>query len=199
MGYFAKREGYKKPDVNAPRYRRGWLDVLGSELYDKFKAANPEIEIDYKTFKTIIRTFNRKIVEKVLEHRDGVEFPGQLGYLFIGTCPKTKMADHVTSSEYDRKIHFTNYDSNQYICKIFYSNYGTKYKFSNRELWYFVPGRKFKRAASAVFIKNWNRFIKVSPFSKVSGLFRSQGVKSIKVAKHDYKNRRVDFSDTQPE
>lgn len=201
MGFYAKREGYKKPDVHAPRFRRKWLNILTTDLFKKFQEKNPSIDIDYKTYKSIILSFNRKIREKVLEHRDGVELPEQLGYIFIGTCPKATKPpiDAVLSSEYDKKISFKNWESNQYLAKIFYSNYGTKYRFSNRNLWYFIPSRKFKRSLSSIYADNWNRFIKVSPISKVSNFFRSQNIKSIKVKKHDYNNRRMDFSDTQPD
>lgn len=201
MGYFVKKEGYKKPDLNAPRFKRERLNLLTKELFKKYKEQHPSIDIDFEMFKKIIISFNSKIVEKTIEHRDGVEFPEQLGYLFIGTCPRVTgpIIDPVTSSKYDKKINFKNWDSNQYVCKIFYSNYGPKYKFVNRELWYFVPSRVFKRSVSAVFVKNWNRFIKVSPISKISSFFRAQNAKSIKVKPNDYKHRRVDFSDTQPE
>lgn len=200
-GFYAKKPGYKKPDLNAPRFTRDRLNILTPELFRKFKKENPSIDIDFHTYRKIILAFNNKIVDKIMEHRDGVEFPDQLGYIFVGTCPKaiSPVVDPVTSSEYDKKINFKNWDSNQYICKIFYSNYGTKYKFLNRELWYFVPSRRFKRGISAIFIDNWNRFIKVSPISKISNFFKAQDYKGIKVKKHDYNNRRVDFSNTQPD
>jgi len=199
-GYFAKKPGYKKPDVTAPRFRRARLNLISVELFKRFKEKNPSIDIDFQTFKKVILAFNKKIRQKVIEHRDGVEFPEQLGYVFIGTCPRAKViVDPITSSEHDKKINFKNWDSNQYVCKIFYSNYGTKYKFAGRDLWYFVPCRKFKREVSAGFASNWNRYIKVSPISKISNFFKSQDYKGIKVKKHDYNNRRVDFSDTQPE
>lgn len=199
MGFYVKKEGYKKPDVKGPRFGRTRLNILNMDLYKRFKKDNPGIDISYEDYKKIILAFNEKIVERVISHRDGVEFPDQLGYLFIGTCPKIPViVDPVTSSEYNKKINFKNWDSNQYVCKIFYSNYGTKYKFRNREMWYFVPCRIFKRTVSANFAKNWNSYIKVSPISKVSTLFKRQGITAIKVKKHDY-SRRVDFSDTQPD
>lgn len=199
-GYFAKRTGYKKPDLNAPRFKRDRLNILNKELFDKFKKNNPSVDIDFQTFRKIILSFNLKLRQKTMTNRDGVEFPEQLGYLFIGTCPrKVNMTDPITSSEYDRKINFKNWESNQYVCKIFYSNYGTKYRFSNRDMWYFVPCRKFKRSVSATFNENWNKYIKVSPISKVSSFFKDKTIKAIKVKKHDYNNRRVDFSNTQSE
>lgn len=200
MGFYVKRSGYKKPDVNAPRFRRDRLNVLSEESYKKFKEKNPSIKIDFKTFRKIILDFNSLFRDKVIENREGVEFPEQLGYIFIGTCPKiAQITDPITSAEYDVKINFKNWESNQYVCKIFYSNFGTKYKFANQNLWYFVPCRKFKRSVSATFSSNWNRYIKISPITRVSNFFKDKTIRSIKVWKNDYKNRRIDFSDTQPE
>jgi len=198
-GFFAKRPGYKKPDLNAPRFKRERENPLSQDLFKAFKKKNPTLDIDFQTFKKVIHTFNRKFREKVIEHREGVEFPESLGYLFIGTCPKASgITDPITSAEYDRKLDFKNWQSNQYVCKIFYSNFGTKYRFSNSGLWYFVPCRKFKRSVSAAFRKNWNRYIKVSPISKVSNFFKDKTIKAIKVKRNEYSNRRVDFTDTQP-
>lgn len=202
MGFYAKREGYKAPDIKAPRFRRQRLSILDQELFKKFLRDNPDVTIDFKTFKRIILAFNRKIRDSVIDHRDGVELPEQIGYLFIGTCPrkiKVPNTDPVLSAEYDKNINYKNWDSNQYVCKIFYSNYGTKYRFANRYLWFFTPGRTFKRSVSKAYRIHWNKYIKISPISKISSFFRAQGIKTIKVQKHDYKNRRVDFSDTQPE
>jgi len=202
VGFYAKREGYKAPDIKAPRFRRQRLSVLNPELFKKFRQENPGIDIDFKTFKRIILSFNRKVRDMVIEHRDGVELPEQIGYLFIGTCPrksKTLNTDPLLSAENEKNINYKNWDSNQYVCKIFYSNYGTKYRFANRHLWFFTPCRTFKRSVSKAYRVNWNKYIKISPISKISSFFRSQGIKTIKVQKYDYKNRRVDFSGTQPD
>lgn len=201
MGFFTKREGYKKPDLNAPRFRRDKLSVLSLDLYKRFMKSKYKVDVDYETYKKIVRNFNSKIREKVISHRDGVEFPEQLGFLFIGTCPKSKqdLIDVLNSAKLDKKIKHKNWESNQYVCKIFYSNFSSKYKFANRELWYFVGNRKFKRSVSAAFPDNWNKYIKVSPISKVSEFFKKQGVKAIKVQKHDRTRGGIDFSNTQPE
>lgn len=200
MGYYEKREGFKKPDKKAPRFRRSRLSLLNQELFQKFKEKNPTIEIDYKAFKRLILAFNSKIRYLVTHERDGVELPEQLGFMFIGTCPKTRQdnPDKVISAELDMKISHKNWESNQYLCRIFYSNYGTKYRFANREFWYFRPSRTFKKEASTTFLEQWNVYRKISPIQRVSQLYK-EGIKGVKIQKHDYNNRRVNFTDTQPE
>lgn len=202
MGFYVKKEGYKKPDVKAPRFRKERLCVISEDLFRRYKEKYPKSEIDYKTFRKIILTFNRTVSEKIVTHRDGVELPEQLGYIFIGACPKisrTLNVDPTLSAEYNKKLQHKNWGSNQYVCKIFYSNYGTKYRFLHREIWFFTACRKLKRSASKSFLTNWNKYIKVSPISKVSNFFRAQGGKSLKITPYDYKHRRIDISNTQPE
>ncbi len=197
-GYYEKREGFNPPDKKAPRFKKSRLSILSPALFASYKKKYPDTKLDYKQFKHLILSFNRKIRELVVTQRDGVELPEQLGYLFIGSCPKKKEnPNYHISAEYNKKINHRNWESNQYVCKIFYSNYGTKYKLANREYWYFKASRTFKLETSEAYIKNWNLYRKISPVLKISSLY-AQGVKSIKVQKHDYNNRRTDFSDTQP-
>jgi hypothetical protein len=199
-GFYERREGYRPADVNAPRFRKQRHHLLTPALFKEYKKKYPNSKIDYKAFRAIIQTFNRRIRHLASTTRDGVEFPFQVGFLFVATCPKKKdNPDVQVSRQYGKKINHKNWESNQYLCKIFYSNYGTKYRFLGRENWYFRPCRNFKVEVSTFYRENWNIFQKISPFEKITSFLRSQGIKSVKVHKHEYKNRRVDFSDTQPD
>ena len=81
----------KKPDLNAPRYRPKKLNLTNVDFYNKFITSNPRYaSMDIKTFKSIINAFNGEIWQNVIDERDGVELPEQLGYIFIGTCPRKK-------------------------------------------------------------------------------------------------------------
>ena len=82
---------FKQPDLKAPRYREKVLGLLNAELINEFKDRNPIYsKIDNVKFKNIIKLFNERIWNEVIENRDGVELPDSLGYLFIGTCPAAK-------------------------------------------------------------------------------------------------------------
>ena len=38
----------------------------------------------------VIKSFNGKVWEGVIDNRNGIELPESLGYLFIGSCPPSK-------------------------------------------------------------------------------------------------------------
>ena len=94
---------FKKPNLNAPRYREKVLGLLNAELINEFKEKNPIYsKIDNNKFKKIINLFNERIWKEVIENRDGVELPDSLGYIFIGTCPAAKSVntDYALSKKY---------------------------------------------------------------------------------------------------
>lgn len=167
---------YKKPDLKAPRYRPKKLNLLNANVYDKFINENPHLEtICLNKFKEIITKFNGKIWKSVIENRDGVELPEQLGYIFIGTCPRKKSnVDFKKSQFYGVKLQNQNWESDQYIAKIFYTNYENKYKFRNHELWGYTGIRDFKRMLGQTYPKEWKKYLMVDNMVKVSRVFRKQ-------------------------
>jgi hypothetical protein len=177
-------KAYKKPDLNAPRFRPKKLNLTNVEFYNKFIEDNPKSDtITIQQFKDIIKTFNGKIWEKVVEERDGVQLPEQLGYLFIGTCPRkvSENIDYKKSEHYGVRLQNQNFESDQYVAKIFYTNFETKYRFRNHELWGFTGVRDFKRTVAKVYPKEWKKYIQVDNKLKISRLFRIQKFKHFKV------------------
>ena len=173
---------YKKPDLNAPRFRPKKLNLTNSEFYNKFILDNPKhAHITLEQFKNIISTFNGEIWKTVIEYRDGVELPEQLGYIFIGTCPRKKdNVDFDKSAKYGIKVQNKNWESDDYIAKIFYTNYETKYRFKNHELWGFKGVRDFTRSVGQTYPKEWKKYLMVDNMMKVSRLFRKQKYKQFK-------------------
>ena len=167
---------YKKPDLNAPRYRPKKLNLTNVDIYKKFLEENPHVErICLDKFKEVIKTFNGKIWESVIENRDGVELPEQLGYIFIGTCPRKKSnIDFKKSEHYGVTLQNQNWESDQYVAKIFYTNYEGKYKFRNHELWGFAGVRDFKRSVGQTYPKEWKKYVMVDNMVRVSRIFRKQ-------------------------
>lgn len=165
---------YKKPDLKAPRYRPKKLNLSNVEFYNRFVADNPKYSnISIETFKDIIKTFNGRIWETVVNYRDGVELPEQLGYLFIGSCPRKKSnVDFKKSEHYGVVLQNQNWESDQFIAKIFYTNFETKYRFKNHELWGFKGVRDFTRTVGQVYPKEWKKYLLVDNKLKVSRLFR---------------------------
>ncbi len=174
---------YKKPDLNAPRYRPKKLNLTNEEIYKKFIEEHPHVEtICIKKFKETISLFNEKIWKTVIELRDGVELPEQLGYIFIGSCPRKKSnVDFKKSEHYGVKIQNQNWESDQYVAKIFYTNYEGKYKFKNHELWGFTGVRNFKRMVGQTYPAEWKKYIMVDNMIKVSRIFRKQSYIQYKI------------------
>jgi hypothetical protein len=165
---------YKKPDLKAPRYRPKKLNLTNVEFYNQFITDNPKhSNITVDAFKNIIKSFNGKIWENVIEYRDGVELPEQLGYLFIGTCPRKKSnVDFKKSEHYGVVLQNQNWESDQFIAKIFYTNFETKYRFKHHELWGFKGVRDFTRTVGQTYPKEWKKYIQVDNKIKISRLFR---------------------------
>ena len=78
---------FKKPDLNAPRFRNKSMSILNSHLLKDFKKRYPEYKnLSIQEFKKIIKVFNCNIVEGIIENRNGIELPDGLGYIFMRTC-----------------------------------------------------------------------------------------------------------------
>ena len=75
---------FKKPDLNAPRFRPEVYNVLNKEFIEKFKEKYPRYkDLDNKKIKDVIKTFNRTLYNTVVNTRDGIQLPDQIGWLFI--------------------------------------------------------------------------------------------------------------------
>ena len=169
----------KKPDLNAPRYRPKKLNFTNVEFYNRFIEEHPKYaNVTADKFKEVINSFNGKIWETVIENRDGVELPEQLGYLFIGTCPRKKSnVDFSKSKEHGVVIQHQNWESDNYAAKIFYTNYETKYRFKHHEMWGFSGIRNFKRTVAQTYPVNWKKYVMVDNLVRISRIFRKEKYK----------------------
>jgi len=164
----------KKPDLNAPRYRPKKLNLTNTDFHSKFIEEHPKYaDLSLEKFKELITSFNGMIWDTVVKERDGVELPEQLGFIFIGSCPRKKSnVDFKKSNEYGIVLQNQNWESDQYTAKIFYTNFETKYRFKHHELWGFKGVRDFTRTVGQTYPKEWKKYIQVDNMIKVSRLFR---------------------------
>jgi hypothetical protein len=174
---------YKKPDLNAPRYRPKKLNLTNIDFYKRFIEENPKYaSLSIEDFKNIIKTFNGLIWETVIDERDGVQLPEQLGYIFIGSCPRKKSnVDFKKSEHYGTVLQNQNWESDQFIAKIFYTNFETKYRFKNHDLWGFKGLRDFTRSVGQTYPKEWKKYIQVDNLVRISKMFRKQVYKNKKI------------------
>ena len=166
---------FKAPNLNAPRYREKVLGLLNSELIKEFKDKYPMYEnIDDAKLKNIIRLYNTKLWEEVINSREGVELPDSLGYLFIGTCSAAKSVNtnYSLSKEYGKVLQNRNLQTDGKIAKIFYTNYSTKYRFKNRELWQFKAVRQFKRTVAKTYPEQWPKYVVMENKQRVADMYK---------------------------
>ncbi len=169
-----------KPDLNAPRFRKMASGTLNTDFIKMLKEKVPSsANLSNQQIKSIITKFNENMWRSVIDKRDGVELPEQIGHLFIGTCPppKKKNIDFKASEEYLQTVQHRNYESDQFLAKIFFTTFGSKYRFKNHELWAFDATRDFSRTVSATYPQNWKKYLQVDPKVKISNIYKSDSYK----------------------
>jgi len=165
---------YNKPNLNGPRYRPCRMNLLTKPLYKKFLKRFPEHEnVSMTEFKSIITAFNGNLKQGIIDNRDGVELPEGLGYIFLGSCPspRKKNVDVKKSIEYGTPVFYKNWDSDNRLLKIFYTNQTSKYPFGNKQVWSFKATKDFRKEASIVYKTDWPKYIVIDPEKKISDLF----------------------------
>jgi len=160
---------FKKPDLTAPRFRPVVYNVLSKEFFDNFKKKYPKYkDLENKDLKNIIKVFNNQMYNTVIDVRDGIQLPEQIGWLFIGTCqsPKKENIDFAKSNKYGVAVSNKNWETDGKLAKIFFTSYALKHKMKNREFWKFVACREFKRNVAKTYPENWNMYAIAEPSKK---------------------------------
>lgn len=173
----------KAPDLNAPRFRKKVSGTLSKQFIKDFKESHPELKkLPNETIISIIRGFNKLVRDKVINYRDGVELPEQLGHIFIGSCrPMKSNVDFRSSAAYLKKIQHRNWESDERIAKIFYTTSGVffsgdrvkRYRFKHQELWGFTGSREFTRSVSKAFPDKWKMYVEVDPTKKMKFTYKN--------------------------
>lgn len=168
---------FKKPDLTAPRFRAKTRTVLNKKLYKAFLQKYPEHKnLDLNTFKQVVTTYNGMLWQGVINNRDGVELPESLGYILITKCDRPKKAnpDYAASAKYGKRVNHANWDSDNYLAKICYTNYSLKYRFADRELWKFQATRDFRSTVSSSFAELYTNYIHLTENIKLSTLYKNK-------------------------
>jgi hypothetical protein len=196
----------KKPDLNAPRFRKTSCNTLTIDFIKGFRIKFPQYEnLSDNQIKEIIHSFNENIWKTTIKKRDGVELPLQIGHMFIGTCPPPKRRynmDMKTSLEYMQKIKHRNWESDQYLAKIFYTNAASKYRFQFSNLW-LKPLLGMKKLyvkevliANANYVQNQNLLYTELGYGLdgVFKIFRLEGIASFTNGQFNYIGFRVNIN-----
>jgi hypothetical protein len=179
---------FKKPNLKAPRFRPEMHSVLNKEFFDDFRKKHAKYK-DYTNveLRDIIKAFNKLVYTNVIEKRDGVQLPETIGWLFIGTCQRSKKAniDYAKSNKYGVTVTNNNFDTDGKLAKIFFTSHAPKHKMKNREFWSFVACREFKRAVSKNYPENWNMYVVVDATTKLRQIYQKTVAKNIAVNKEN--------------
>lgn len=158
------RPKYYVEKVHSP-IQKHW-DNDFKKLYPQYKNKTPG------ELRKMIVAINEEIANVVSETRDGVEFPESLGYMFVGTCNRPKNnPDYNKYYKEKIKVQHRNFESDNYLAKIFYTNFANKYGFKYRELWKFRASKDFSHKVSVTYPLKWTIFVKVDNFIKISDMF----------------------------
>lgn len=165
------------PDVKAPRFRQNSVHTVTLETAAQIKK---EVfacrSMSLTQIKNILIEYNKEMVDAIINKRDGVEIPMQIGHMFVGTCPMTKRknVNFKMSQEYMQTVQHRNWESDNYLAKIFFTTFGNKFRYKNNELWGFEPHRDFKRTLSRVYPVKWKQYVEVDPHLKISNIYRTK-------------------------
>jgi hypothetical protein len=166
---------FKIPDLSAPRFVQKSHQVINDDFIKSFIEKYPKYKgLTKSNFKKIIRTFNENVWQKVIDTRDGVRLPENLGVIFIGSCAPPKTSFNPDFSLLHKKEIIAsnkNWETDGNLAKIFFLNHTEKFKYRFKDLWVFRAGRVFKRSVSKEFPKNWNIYHKIDPKKKIGAQF----------------------------
>ena len=175
---------FKKPDVKGPRFRPETKNILTKDFFILFKKKYPKYKtIDNIELRKIIKKFNQVVYQSVIDNRDGIQLPEQIGWLFIGTCQQSKKEniDYAKSLKYGLRVSNKNWDSDGKLAKIFFSNHAPKHKIKNREFWSFVACREFKRSVAKQYPENWQMYVEANPQTKLQYTYGRSLYKNLKL------------------
>lgn len=184
---------FNKPNVKASRYRPEAYSLLDKKFFEKFKSKYPKYkDMTNLELRNIIKKFHEHVYNTVIEKRDGVQLPDQIGWLFIGACEtsKKKNIDYAKSNKYGVEVSYNNWNTDGRLAKIFFTSNAPKHKMKNREFWGFVGCRNFKRAVAKAFSENWNNYIVIDSTIQLRLKYQKNFLKdlAIKEQKNDLKS-----------
>jgi len=174
---------FNNPNVKAPRFRPDVYNVMNKKFFESFREKYPKYKhLDDAQLKKIGKTFNQIMYQAVIDNRDGIQLPEQIGWIFIGTCQQSKKQniDFAKSKQYGIKVSNNNWATDGKLAKIFFSNFAPKHKIRNREYWIFIACREFKRTVAKTYPENWNMYLTIDATRQAKLAYAKHVYKDIK-------------------
>jgi hypothetical protein len=137
------------------------------EFYKKLKEKHPNLE-NYKDQDILqcIEGFNNFIADTIIDYRDGVQLPANMGILMVCTLGKrTDAIDHKKSAELGVEVCLQNNHSDGYGGGIYYSTCLAKenqvkkgYMYPNCQYWMMFPSVNLKQKIKIAYEENWKKY-----------------------------------------
>jgi len=181
---------YKIVDKKAPRFRRSKYryNIINRDLHERF-VKESGIDIEWELFKQINEYINIEIRDTILNSRDGVILPKQMGNIWLGLF---KMKERPLNEPYMRNTgnHATyfSFETSGLQGKICWDFDNVKYKVKNYPYWGFIAHRDFKTKASHNFLENPELYSRINAITK-----REEILKQIKL-ENEFNTERDNIS-----
>lgn len=152
-----------------PRFRKDTgltKKLVTTDFFKVFKKKHKKTDIkDFAKAREILKSFHNKVTDIIATEREGFNFMN-MAYIFtVGFYPseedlqsKKLYINHNLSNQIDKKVIYSNIETDGKVCKIFFSMDLPKYKFKFRKIWGFTPTRPFKKKVSESFKINHQKF-----------------------------------------
>lgn len=178
----------KRREPTAPQCRLDILNVFTNKakvpgvkplkFFGRLKRVYPNLEKYSDTqIKNLIYRFNREVLlEQVACTREGVELPGNLGHIFLGTFGHMKegneLVNVVESVKQGKRVYYTSNHTDGHSCKVYYTNTAVKLRFENADYWGFTACKHLRKRCSAEYSKQWQKYFKVTKTRFISAFVR---------------------------
>jgi len=182
------RAEYK--DILAIYYRKGKSVHKGKcEFYNKLKEEHPELrKYTNQQILKYIEDFNFLLADTIIDYRDGVQLPANMGLLMVCTMGKrTNSIDHKKSAELGVEVRMLNEHSDGYGGGIYYSTCMPKenqvknvHMYKNCQYWTMEPSFKLKQQIKDAYIENWKKYHMVSKRRRYEDLVENSYHKQMK-------------------
>ena len=172
-------------------------------FYNKLKADHPNLQKyrDQEILKCI-EGFNRLIADTIIDYRDGVQLPANMGLLMICTLGKrTNSIDHKRSAELGVEVHMQNEHSDGYGGGIYYSTCLPKenqvkkvHMYRNCQYWTMCPSEKLKAQIAIAYKENWKKYHMVPKSRRYEDMVEDSYQKQMKT-KQDVKQIKDTYNE----
>jgi len=149
------------PNRKAKRARTKSLQVLDVTRLRKFHLLFPEYKkVTQKEFHQVMRVFHEELIDDIVDNRDGVILPNNLGFLQILSFKykNVKRVDYAKSIKYGKRFYFKNWDTDGYLGKVIYKSFFKNRGIKFYNFWIFELVRPAKNKISAAFRENYQSY-----------------------------------------